>query len=75
VLHPGIAQQLRESYPQLIGYRVLRSIGWSLPIGTTRWLSSSMADAFAHFLRLYVKCQECQKPSEHTFGTPAVLGI
>jgi hypothetical protein len=41
VLQPSLAQQLRQTYPQLI-----RSVDWSLPRGTTRWPYASTAEAF-----------------------------
>src|ERR671910_341514 len=43
-----LAQQLRESYPQLIGHRVLLFGRLVSSEGTTRWPSSSTALSFTH---------------------------
>src|SRR5215203_2240430 len=56
LLDHRLAQQLVESYPQLVGHRVWGpsySVDWSLPIGTTRWPSSSTAAALTHSSGLY----------------------
>jgi hypothetical protein len=55
VLDHRLAQQLRESYPQFVGHRdgASFSVDWSLPIGTTRWPSSSTASTLTHFSGLY----------------------
>src|SRR5829696_7842434 len=56
LLDHRLAQQLVESYPQLVGPRVWGpsySVDWSLPIGTTRWPSSSTAAALTHSSGLY----------------------